>query len=285
MNQRKLRRDARAAHEGARRSLLLLLYGKGVIFWETDAQAQCFVNYDDVNGADIYWFTDPNVCGSSSEGPAFYGLSRALPRCRRARNYGDKIAKLRRLDAMGTGAASDLGRDRGRLAVQREAAQGGRAILPAELRAAVWHSLIAGARGIEYFQHSFGGPCQTQYALRENGSACYQPIIDMVTAVNAQIKSLARVLNSPRLSSGFTANSSVRASAKWDGQHLYVLAGSMENASSTGNFSLSCVGNATATVLGESRSLPVANGTWSDAFVNGNAIHIYRIDGGSSCGL
>ena len=33
-------------------------YGKGVIFWQTDAQAACFVNYDDVNSVDIYWFTD-----------------------------------------------------------------------------------------------------------------------------------------------------------------------------------------------------------------------------------
>ena len=97
--------------------------------------------------------------------------------------------------------------------------------------------------------------------LRDN--ACYQPIIDMVTSVNAQIRSIAPALNGPKLASGFTANQSVRAVAKWDGQHLYVLAGSMENTSSTGNFSLPCVGNATATVLGESRSLPVVT-RWSD---------------------
>ena len=34
---------------------------------------------------------------------------------------------------------------------------GNRSIAPAEIRAAVWHSIIAGARGILYFQHSFGG--------------------------------------------------------------------------------------------------------------------------------
>ena len=38
------------------------------------------------------------------------------------------------------------------------AAQGGRAILPDELRAATWHVLIAGARGVNWFVHSFGGP-------------------------------------------------------------------------------------------------------------------------------
>ena len=37
-------------------------YGKGVIFWQNRHQAACWVNYDDVNSADIYWFTDGNVC-------------------------------------------------------------------------------------------------------------------------------------------------------------------------------------------------------------------------------
>ena len=45
------------------------------------------------------------------------------------------------------------------------------AVTPAEVRAAVWQSLIAGARGIIYFNHSFGGPCQTQHALRDSYSA------------------------------------------------------------------------------------------------------------------
>ena len=64
-----------------------------------------------------------------------------------------------------------------------------------------------------------------------------------------------------------------------------MIAGSAEMAASMGNFSLSCVGNATATVLGENRSLPVSAGSFSDSFADGNAVHIYRIDGGSTCGL
>ena len=47
------------------------------------------------------------------------------------------------------------------------AAQGGRAIQPAEIKAAVWHSIIAGARGIIYFNHSFGGPNQSSHCLRD----------------------------------------------------------------------------------------------------------------------
>ena len=42
-------------------------FGKGVMFWETDAQAAQFVNSVDVVSADVYWFTDPNV-SSGNEG-------------------------------------------------------------------------------------------------------------------------------------------------------------------------------------------------------------------------
>ncbi len=67
---------------------------------------------------------------------------------------------------------------------------------PRQARAAVWHSLIAGARGIIYFQHSFSGPCVNHHALRDNG--CYQAMIDTITSVDAQIRSIAPALNGPR---------------------------------------------------------------------------------------
>jgi hypothetical protein len=66
---------------------------------------------------------------------------------------------------------------------------------------------------------------------------------------------------------------------------IYVFAGSA-GAAATGSFSLPCVGDTTATVVGESRTVPVTNGSFTDGFADGNAIHIYRIDGvGSDCGL
>ena len=49
---------------------------------------------------------------------------------------------------------------------------------------------------------------------------------------------------------------------------------------------LSCIGNATAVKLGEdAEQIPVVAGTFMDEFTDGNAVHIYRIDGGSRCGL
>lgn len=66
--------------------------------------------------------------------------------------------------------------------------------------------------------------------------------------------------------------------------HLYVFAGSAESPVE-GRFSLPCVGDAQAAVVGENRTIPVRGGSFSDHFADGNAIHIYRIDGGSTCGL
>jgi hypothetical protein len=155
-------------------------------------------------------------------------------------------------------------------------------ITPPQIRAAVWHSLIAGARGIIYFNHSFGGPCISHHALRE---PCYAAARKTVKSVNAQIRTLARVLNAPFVASGWRHSSTTKAMVKWHGGHFYVFAGAGGATGATGSFSIACVGNATANVLGEKRAIPVRKGSFTDAFVDGNAVHIYRIDGGSACGL
>ena len=103
---------------------------------------------------------------------------------------------------------------------------GARAIAPAEVRAAVWHSLIAGARGVIYFNHSFGGPCLSHHVLRDVG--CYAAVREMVKSVNAQIKTLAPVLNAPTVE-GWTTTPSVRAMVKWYDGRFFVFAGSTNN--------------------------------------------------------
>jgi hypothetical protein len=162
--------------------------------------------------------------------------------------------------------------------------QGGRRILPAEIRSAVWHSLIAGARGIIYFDHNFG-PGTPGSTILENG---YEDNRIEASAVNAQIKTLAPVLNGPFVTSGHSAtdtmDGTVRYMLKWANGNFWLFAGA-DRGGGSASFSIPCIGNATAVVEGENRSLPVSNGTFTDSFADKNAIHIYRIDGGSSCGL
>jgi len=54
------------------------------------------------------------------------------------------------------------------------------------------------------------------------------------------------------------------------------------NVSSTGTFNMPCVRQARAVPLGDAGSVPVSGGSFSDSFADGNAIHIYRIDGGTT---
>ena len=254
-------------------------YGKGVAVWQTDAQAACFLNAVDLPSTDVYWFTDNNICGSGEAGNK-PGVVTANS-CHVAANYGWLITRQRNLiqpaRSKPVWAFIELGHP--------FSDNNWPSITAPQVRAAVWHSLIAGARGVIYFNHSFGGPCITQNVLR---SSCggYPATRTMVTSVNAQIQSIAGALNGPQLTSGFTASANVRAAARWDGQNLHVLAGSGANGGPfQSQFSIPCVGNATATVLGENRTVPITAGAWSDTFADGNAVHIYRVDGGSTCGL
>ena len=152
-----------------------------------------------------------------------------------------------------------------------------------QIRAAVWHSIIAGARGIIYFQHSFGigQPCHgDHHTLR---SDCHGNRA-AVRAVNAQVRQLAPVLNSPTVTSGHSATGDVKYSVRWQGGKFWVLAGA-HNGGGQATFSIPCVGDATAVVEGENRSVPVNGGQFTDSFADRNSVHVYRLDGGSRCGL
>jgi hypothetical protein len=259
-------------------------YGKGVVFWQTDAQARRFVNeFQDVLSADTYWLTDENLCGQSEGAsmfdPKLLGPGRRVPPqlCHQASNYGKTMDRVRSLvtppGSKPVWGFVEVGHP--------ESQDGWPTATPDQVVAAVWSSLIHGARGIVYFNHSFGGACKTQHALRES---CYQDARAAVKQLNGRIKDLAPVLNAQFADGVVTAGAGVDVSAKWHDGNFYVLAGANQAAGQNATFSLPCVGNAKATVLNENRSVPVANGTFRDQFADGNAVHIYRIDGGSSCG-
>jgi chitodextrinase len=245
-------------------------YGKGVLIWgatgfggHNDTSSACFVNAQDITSTDLYWHTDPNETNHPQSGTSW--------------GYGWSMERMRMLDAKDGKRTPQWG-----FVEVTDAMNGGSPITPAEIRGAVWHTLIAGARGILYFQHDFAGSCTSHHALRETGSACYGAVIDTVTSVNAQIRSLASVLNSPFVTSGHSASTSIEHMVKWNGSNLYVFAAARSGGNAT--FSMPCIGNATATVIGENRAVAVSGGSFTDSFADGNAAHIYRIDGGS-CGL
>ncbi len=256
-------------------------YGKGVSFWETDAQAGQFIDdYQNVVSGDDYWFTDDNIC-AASQGGEWYNprllVNGRLPvnLCHLAANYGKTVNRIRYLAGYKkpVWAFVELGHP--------YPENNWPSIQPQQVIAAVWQSLIAGARGIIYFNHSFGGPCVTDNVLRDQ---CYARIRAVVTQVDREIHALAPVLNAPFADGVVTASSGVSFSTKWYHQHFYVLAGSDHPNAQNVTFSMPCVGSTTVTVLNERRTMQAPGGTFTDHFDNGDTIHIYRIDGGSSCG-
>ena len=163
-------------------------YGKGVTFWQTREQAERFVNdFQKLVSADNYWFTDKSIC-QAEEGGALknHGTQTSLPtECQLAANYGLTTAYVRSLvqpwGAMPVWNFVELGHPSSK--------EEGGTITGPQMRAAVWSSIINGARGIIYFVHNFGGPCLSYNLLRDK---CGDAIRGDVTAVNR------RSLNSRR---------------------------------------------------------------------------------------
>lgn len=253
-------------------------YGKGVLFWEEDAEAARFVNdYQQLTSADAYFYTDNDLC-DGSQGGALLGHGRDLTsaECHRASNYGRVVDRVRSLVApagrMPVWAYVELGHP----------GTTGTDITPDQAAAAVWSSLIHGARGIVYFNHSFGGSCPTAHVLRD---PCYADVRTRITALNAQISRLAPVLNAPRVDGLTSVTGGVDALTKWSNGTFYVFAGNQTVDSTSARFSLPCVGDATVTVLDEGRTLPMSGGAFTDVFDDDTSYHLYRIDGGSACGL
>jgi hypothetical protein len=147
---------------------------------------------------------------------------------------------------------------------------------PHQVRAEVWMSLIHGSRGLIYFVHQFA-PKFNEHALLDDPE-----MLRAVTAINRQLRELAPVLNSPTVKGGAAVVSSVEAvpiarMVKRRGGATYLFAVGMRNGPTTGTFTLRGLPpRATATVIGEDRSLPVRGGRFTDRF-NAYDVHLYHI--------
>src|SRR5262249_41795443 len=122
---------------------------------------------------------------------------------------------------------------------------------PAQVRSEVWLALIHGANGVTYFVDTWNP------TFREDGIFANATMVSAVTALNAQIKSLAPELNSanlPNLVSVTSSNSAapVDIMVKAYGQVLYLFAAITRAGTATATFQINgLVGRATATVVGE----------------------------------
>jgi Zn ribbon nucleic-acid-binding protein len=147
---------------------------------------------------------------------------------------------------------------------------------PQQVRSEVWMALIHGANGLIYFCHEF------KPRFIEAGLLADPEMAKGVGAINAQIKELAPVLNSPAVADGATAASSnadvpVAVMTRRHGEATYVFAVAMRDAETSATFNLPGLkAEAKVEVLGENRSIDAGAGQFTDAF-KGYAVHLYRV--------
>ncbi|WP_394829617.1 hypothetical protein [Pendulispora albinea] len=147
---------------------------------------------------------------------------------------------------------------------------------PAQIKAEVWMSIVHGSMGIGYFVHILKPNVNERGLLDdpENKAA--------VSAINAQIRALAPVLNTPPVIRALDVVSSdtkvpVDTLMKRHGGATYVFAVAMKNAKTTATFTVRGVApSAKAEVLGENRTISLANGVFQDAF-DGYGVHLYKV--------
>ena len=177
-----------------------------------------------------------------------------------------------------------------------------------QIAQAVWMMLIHGARGIIYFDHQFFattlGPIDFSMLVSGN----FPTVAAAVSALNTQIISLAPALNAPAIPGGVTVASSDTTQAPpadiyafgqlympWgrgsgvqidttvrqpgDG-FTYVFAIGGNPGTTTGTFTLSGtlgITGTTATVIGESRTVPISGLAFTDDFTGDYQYHLYQI--------
>ncbi|HUF63761.1 MAG TPA: hypothetical protein VMN36_16915 [Verrucomicrobiales bacterium] len=152
---------------------------------------------------------------------------------------------------------------------------------PEQVRAEVWMSLIRGSRGIIYFVHQFA-PDFREAALLDDPE-----MLAAVTALNREIRDLAPVLNAPTAPDAIVVRASdpeipVAVMVKRHDSGIYCFAANLRNRPVEATFTLGeedTEGARTAEVLGESRTVTLQDGAWTDAFP-AYGIHRYRLGAG-----
>jgi hypothetical protein len=149
-------------------------------------------------------------------------------------------------------------------------------LTPEQVETEVWMAIVHGAAGIEYYCHRMEPTLDETYCLD------VVPIRDMLTKINADIANLAPVLNTQSVANGVSVTSSdpavpVDTMLKRYGGAIYLFAVAMRGSTTTATFHLGGIPeNASAEVLGESRSIAVAGRDFRDQFA-GYGVHRYRI--------
>jgi hypothetical protein len=142
---------------------------------------------------------------------------------------------------------------------------------PGQFRAEVWDSIVHGARGVVYFPMSFKPSFRFDNTSPE--------VAAEMTATNAKIQSIARVLQSEidPPTRGLDVGGPLEGTWRVvDGKTYYIVLNFSDQAV-TGSMTFQGVdGATTANVLGEGRSVSLADGAFTDTF-GAYSVHVYEV--------
>lgn len=274
--------------------------GKAALFWEAPMQAAKFFSYSDILSADTYWMVDPALASATQGACALvpnsaacdYGKGSGLTAAQRAlpANYAWDITRIAQIEAK-SGQSKPIIAD-----IETGCLSAGQCTTPAATKAAAWQAVIAGARGIMWFQQSFAGSCANSttfydgsnpssklYSCQQTPGVTLNDVVQNITAINHEIASLNSVLLAPFAENYVSAgNADVSVMAKYSKTSFYIFAASGKPATpppSNQSVTFKVAGDYTGkvAVVGEGRTLEAVNGVFTDKFANEDSVHIYRI--------
>jgi len=159
--------------------------------------------------------------------------------------------------------------------------RGGKKPTPDITRAEVWMSIVHGSRGIIYYAHGQGPGGGDQ----ENALVSDTTMMAALKEINAQVRRLAPVINSPTVHNALAVECSdpevpVDAVVKQQGGATYVFAVCMRPKATRATFRLKGLpAGAKIEVIDEGRTLTAEGGAFADDF-GPYAVHLYRVTGG-----
>jgi hypothetical protein len=241
-------------------------YSNGILdtYWAQGSMAG-LMNVVDVASVDKYAYTSPFVDDQIAHSP--HWPDGAEPATASA--YGWLVDRMRAYqDPPGVHpnwvfveSAMPLLLDEGSLTISVEQIEG-----------ATWSAIIHEARGLAYFQHN-NGPVCGYYSLVD----CDVGKLESIRAINAGIAALAPVLNTQSYEYAF--NGTTDTMLKAHSGSAYIFAGiGLGQSTGSKTFTLPAgVTGATVEVVGENRTLPVADGTFTDTFAAEYSHHTYKV--------
>jgi hypothetical protein len=156
---------------------------------------------------------------------------------------------------------------------------------PAMSVAEAWNAIIGGARGIEWFDHDFGGS-SGGYATSADDlidpKSVFASLQAAVKAFDHEVAALAPVINSPFANNYVTAKGAVNVMAKYDAasNNFYVFVAPRSSSAQSMTFSVAGGYNGPVTVYGENRTITATGGQFTDSFPSQTAVHIYVVPNG-----